>query len=226
MLLHWTFASSTSIKFAMEARASTLSKDGWMAVGWSGRKGKMKGSDAVIGNLPGVAAVHMSGYSKKLVKQTSAFSIGTAEVAATTEGGTMITFTREVGTGAVPIVLNATNYLIFAFSSSLQDPRLPCLEPGRSCCGLLVLQEAFFPVGGGPDYSDDSDYDSSFRAASVEDPSAGAALSTSSHQNSLQRQKPLGQQHHNAAVAASGNGLTNAGWWARKSAFWKAIFGG
>ncbi|GJP66354.1 hypothetical protein CLOP_g23287 [Closterium sp. NIES-67] len=227
MLLHWTFASSTSIKFAMEARASTLSKDGWMAVGWSGRKGKMKGSDAVIGNLPGVAAVHMSGYSKKLVKQTSAFSIGTAEVAATTEGGTMITFTREVGTGAVPIVLNATNYLIFAFSSTASKTlAFHAWNQGGLAVDFSCFRKPSSLWGGGPDYSDDSDYDSSFRAASVEDPSAGAALSTSSHQNSLQRQKPLGQQHHNAAVAASGNGLTNAGWWARKSAFWKAIFGG
>ncbi|CAI5503622.1 unnamed protein product [Closterium sp. Naga37s-1] len=88
ILLHWTFATKTRIRFALEARKGTLTKNGWMAVGWSGKKGKMKGSDAVIGNLPGVAAVHISG------------------------------FARKVGTGTVPIKLNATNYLIWAISST------------------------------------------------------------------------------------------------------------
>ncbi|CAI5959104.1 unnamed protein product [Closterium sp. NIES-64] len=157
MLLHWTFSTSTTIKFSIEARGATIAKDGWIAVGWSGRKGKMKGSDAVIGNLPGVAAVHMSGYSKKLIKQTSAFTIGNTAVATTSEGGTTITFTREVGKGAVPIKLNATNYLIYAFSTTASTT---LAFHGWNQGGLAVDFSCFKKPsalwGGGPDYSDDS----------------------------------------------------------------------
>ncbi|CAI5503624.1 unnamed protein product [Closterium sp. Naga37s-1] len=320
MLLHWTFSTSTTIKFSIEARGATIAKDGWIAVGWSGNKGKMKGSDAVIGNLPGVAPVHMSGYSKKLIKQTSAFTIGDTAVATTSEGGTTITFTREVGKGAVLIKLNATNYLIYAFSTTASktlafhgwnqgglavdfacfkkptalwgggpdysddsdysfnsaraasmdgtagtegassDP-FPSLSPLPSPLtplrgGLAVDFSCFRKPtalwGGGPDYSDDSDYDNSFnsaRAASMDgtagtagtspDPATGGALS-SGRRNWLHQQTGLGHQHRESAAAGTtagaadgadgavgtGTSLTNADWWAKKSAFWKAIFGG
>ncbi|CAI5524039.1 unnamed protein product [Closterium sp. Naga37s-1] len=252
MLLHWTFSTSTTIKFSIEARGATIAKDGWIAVGWSGRKGKMKGSDAVIGNLPGVAAVHMSGYSKKLIKQTSAFTIGDTAVATTSEGGTTITFTREVGKGAVPIKLNATNYLIYAFSTTASTT---LAFHGWNQGGLAVDFSCFKKPsalwGGGPDYSDDSDYDNSFnsaRAASMDgtststagtnsaDSATGGALS-SGQRNRLHQQTGLGHQHHEGAVGTTagvagdgavgtGAGMINADWWARRSGFWKTVFGG
>ncbi|CAI5991767.1 unnamed protein product [Closterium sp. NIES-65] len=235
MLLHWTFSTSTTIKFSIEAQGATIAKDGWIAVGWSGRKGKMKGSDAVIGNLPGVAAVHMSGYSKKLIKQTSAFTIGDTAVATTSEGGTTITFTREVGKGAVPIKLNATNYLIYAFSTTASTT---LAFHGWNQGGLAVDFSCFKKPsalwGGGPDYSDDSDYDSSFRSAraasmdgtststagtSSADSAMGRALS-SGRRNRLHQQTGLGHQHHESAVGTAagdgavgtGVGMTNADW--------------
>ncbi|CAI5471961.1 unnamed protein product [Closterium sp. Yama58-4] len=160
VLLHWTFATKKRIRFAIEARKGTLTKDGWMAVGWSGNKGKMKGSDAVIGNLPGVVAVHMSGYSKALVTRTNAFAIGTPSVAATSDGGTTIIFARKVGTGAVPIKLNATNYLIWALSSTATKT---LSFHGNHQGGLAVDFSCYKKPrhlwGGGPDYNDDSDYD-------------------------------------------------------------------
>ncbi|CAI5494471.1 unnamed protein product [Closterium sp. Naga37s-1] len=252
MLLHWTFSTSTTIKFSIEARGATIAKDGWIAVGWSGNKGKMKGSDAVIGNLPGVAAVHMSGYSKKLVKQTSAFTIGDTAVATTSEGGTTITFTREVGKGAVPIKLNATNYLIYAFSTTASTT---LAFHGWNQGGLAVDFSCFKKPsalwGGGPDYSDDSDYDNSFRSAraasmdgtstssagtSSADSATGGALS-SGRRNRLHQQTGLGHQHHESAAGTTagvagdgavgtGVGMTNADWWTRRSGFWKTVFGG
>ncbi|CAI5524038.1 unnamed protein product [Closterium sp. Naga37s-1] len=113
-LLHWKFASNTVINFLLEARSNTIIKDAWMAVGFS-KKGKMKGSDAVIGNLPGVGAFYMSGYRLKNIQQTS-LSLGTTSVSTTSEGGTSIAFSRTVGTGNVPLKLNTTSYLIWAFA--------------------------------------------------------------------------------------------------------------
>ncbi|GJP60714.1 hypothetical protein CLOP_g17942, partial [Closterium sp. NIES-67] len=60
-----SFHPPRSIDFLLEARSNTLIKDSWLAVGWSKKKGKMKGADAVIGNLPGVGAFVLGGYKAK-----------------------------------------------------------------------------------------------------------------------------------------------------------------
>ncbi|CAI5953803.1 unnamed protein product, partial [Closterium sp. NIES-64] len=139
-------------------------------------------------------------------------------------------FTREVGKGAVPIKLNATNYLIYAFSTTASTT---LAFHGWNQGGLAVDFSCFKKPsalwGGGPDYSDDSDYDNSFnsaRAASMDgtststagtssaDSATGGALS-SGQRNRLHQQTGLGHQHHEGAVGTTagvaGDGAVGTG---------------
>ncbi|CAI5967958.1 unnamed protein product [Closterium sp. NIES-64] len=173
-LLHWKFASNTVINFLLEARSNTIIKDAWMAVGFS-KKGKMKGSDAVIGNLPGVGAFYMSGYRLKNIQQTS-LSLGTTSVSTTSEGGTSIAFSRTVGTGNVPLKLNTTSYLIWAFAQTVTKKLyFHGMNQGGYAVDWACYQAPKALWGGGPDYdSDDSDVDKDYSGG----PWQGASLPT------------------------------------------------
>ncbi|CAI5503625.1 unnamed protein product [Closterium sp. Naga37s-1] len=174
-LLHWKFASNTVINFLIEARSNTIIKDAWMAVGWSSKKGKMKGSDAVIGNLPGVGAFYMNGYRLKNIQQTTSFSLGTTSVSTTSEGGTSIAFSRTVGTGNVPLKLNTTSYLIWAFSQTVSKTLyFHGMNQGGYAVDFACYQVPQPLWGGGPDYSDDSDADKDYSGG----PWQGASLPT------------------------------------------------
>ncbi|CAI5991765.1 unnamed protein product [Closterium sp. NIES-65] len=173
-LLHWKFASNTVINFLLEARSNTIIKDAWMAVGFS-KKGKMKGSDAVIGNLPGVGAFYMSGYRLKDIQQTS-LPLGTTSVSTTSEGGTSIAFSRTVGTGNVPLKLNTTSYLIWAFAQTVTKKLyFHGMNQGGYALDWACYQAPKALWGGGPDYdSDDSDVDKDYSGG----PWQGASLPT------------------------------------------------
>ncbi|GJP80201.1 hypothetical protein CLOP_g10430 [Closterium sp. NIES-67] len=208
-LLHWKFPSATVIDFLLEARSNTLIKDSWLAVGWSKKKGKMKGADAVIGNLPGVGAFVLGGYKAKDIQQTSSFSLGTTAVSTTTEGGTSITFSRTVGTGNVPLKLNTTSYLIWAFPQTITKTLgFHGTNQGGYAVDFACYQVPACLWACGPDYADDSDADKYYSRSVT---AAGAADAAGITATALPDQPQGGSAAGAGAGVGDGAGGVTAG---------------
>ncbi|CAI5513719.1 unnamed protein product [Closterium sp. Naga37s-1] len=80
----------------------------------------MTGSDAVIGNLPGVKKIDtyfMKSIAKPDVTPTKKFAITKTSVV-TNAQGTIMKFTRSGSTGTVPVKYGAKNTLLWAYSAS------------------------------------------------------------------------------------------------------------
>ncbi|CAI7847763.1 unnamed protein product [Closterium sp. NIES-53] len=119
LLLHWKAVNPTTIDFALEAKAASNAHKGWLSVGFS-KVGKMTGSDAVIGNLPGVKKIDtyfMKSIAKPDVTPTKKFVITKTSVV-TNAQGTIMKFTRSGSTGTVPVKYGAKNTLLWAYSAS------------------------------------------------------------------------------------------------------------
>ena len=54
-VLHWKLQPLT-IDYAIEAKPGSGAEQGWVSIGWS-NEGKMRGADAVFGNLEGGAVM-------------------------------------------------------------------------------------------------------------------------------------------------------------------------
>ncbi|CAI7906921.1 unnamed protein product, partial [Closterium sp. NIES-53] len=120
LVLHWTLNASR-MQVALEAKPASGAEAGWFSVGWTANRGRMYPADCVVGNLPGssVGAYYIGGYSLSDVAPSDGFSMGTPELTAGSNGGTILKFSRSEGDGgAVPVSFNGSNSLIWAFSES------------------------------------------------------------------------------------------------------------
>ncbi|CAI7911406.1 unnamed protein product, partial [Closterium sp. NIES-53] len=116
--LHWSTVSATQVNLALEVAAGSTAAAGWFALAWSA-DGRMAPADAVIGNLPGgaVAAYYMSGYGLGDVQPTSGFGIGSGAALSTSASGSKVMkFSRTASDGSIPVNVNGSNMLIWAYS--------------------------------------------------------------------------------------------------------------
>ncbi|CAI7774419.1 unnamed protein product [Closterium sp. NIES-54] len=116
-ILHWVVNKDSTL--SMAAQVATT---GYIGVGFS-KDGKMTNSDAAIGNVPpgtlangaAVGPYYMSGHELQSVTPTAMWSVTNTSVT-TSNGYTIIKFTRTMGTGYVPINAFGPTTIIWAYS--------------------------------------------------------------------------------------------------------------
>ncbi|CAI5517994.1 unnamed protein product [Closterium sp. Naga37s-1] len=104
LVLHWKNVNPTTVNFALEAKAGIKAKTGWLSIGFS-KAGKMMGSDAVIGNLPGakpIDAYFMKTIALGDVKPTKVFKVTNPQMDVNAQR-TIMKFTRSGAAGTVPV---------------------------------------------------------------------------------------------------------------------------
>eukprot|EP00475_Leptophrys_vorax_P026473 TRINITY_DN3737_c0_g2_i2.p1 TRINITY_DN3737_c0_g2~~TRINITY_DN3737_c0_g2_i2.p1 ORF type:complete len:622 (+),score=22.69 TRINITY_DN3737_c0_g2_i2:503-2368(+) len=118
-VLHWA-TNKTAVRMAAEVATT-----GWASVGWS-PDGKMASSDAAIGNLPtgtvangaAVSAHYMTGYGMGDVQPTTGFTMTETVVEASSNGKTIVQFTRTLTDGKVPINQNGPTTVLWAYDAA------------------------------------------------------------------------------------------------------------
>ncbi|CAI5991292.1 unnamed protein product [Closterium sp. NIES-65] len=125
-VLHWK-TNGDSIDLACEVATT-----GWVSLGWSA-DGKMYPADAVVGNLPSsttmraasttsggatVASYSVAGYSESDITPAAAtLPLAATAVETSSNGKTVVKFSRSLAGGDFPIDTSAMTNLIWAFSA-------------------------------------------------------------------------------------------------------------